>query len=186
MQLSWSRVRLRARIAGPLFLGGFSMLYAASQPGLKTRPPHTSSDVGPASLDVGPGSSDPGRQATPAARPNDERWWKREPIRFLQTNLSETRLDRRPDGARRRGRRLRRQHVPDEHGRHRRAVSDAGAVPLSERVPAARPRSVRRRAPRGARAKDPRHRPLRSEQDAEGRCSTRIRNGSSGARTASR
>ena len=28
-------------------------------------------------------------QAAPAARPGDERWWKREPIRFLQTNLSE-------------------------------------------------------------------------------------------------
>ena len=37
-------------------------------------------------------SPDPfGRTAgLPAARPNDERWWKREPIRFLQTNLSET------------------------------------------------------------------------------------------------
>ena len=29
-------------------------------------------------------------QASPAARPADARWWKREPIRFLQTNLSET------------------------------------------------------------------------------------------------
>jgi Hypothetical glycosyl hydrolase 6 len=28
-------------------------------------------------------------QSAPAARPNDQRWWKREPIRFLQTNLSE-------------------------------------------------------------------------------------------------
>ena len=29
-------------------------------------------------------------QPASAARPSDERWWKREPIRFLQTNLSET------------------------------------------------------------------------------------------------
>src|SRR5918993_4670091 len=28
-------------------------------------------------------------QPAQAARPGDERWWKREPIRFLQTNLSE-------------------------------------------------------------------------------------------------
>ena len=76
-------------------------------------------------------------------------------------------LDGRSPGARRRGRRLRREHVPDEHGRHRRAVSDARAVSLSQHVPAARPRSVRRRRARGARAKDSRGRPLRSEQDAE-------------------
>ena len=104
MQLSWSRVRLRARIAGAFVLGGVSILYAAIQPGLKTRPPHTGAtpsgfhqaDAGPASSDLGRGSSDvgrglrlsdPGRQ--PAGRPPDERWWKREPIRFLQTNLSE-------------------------------------------------------------------------------------------------
>ena len=30
------------------------------------------------------------RQASPAAQPADQRWWKHEPIRFLQTNLSET------------------------------------------------------------------------------------------------
>ena len=30
------------------------------------------------------------QQASPAARPVDGSWWKREPIRFLQTNLSET------------------------------------------------------------------------------------------------
>jgi putative glycosyl hydrolase-like family 6 (GHL6) protein len=29
------------------------------------------------------------RQTAPAARSTDDRWWKREPIRFLQTNLSE-------------------------------------------------------------------------------------------------
>ena len=31
----------------------------------------------------------PPNSRLPAARPNDDRWWKREPIRFLQTNLSE-------------------------------------------------------------------------------------------------
>ncbi len=31
-----------------------------------------------------------GSQAAPAALAPDDRWWKREPIRFLQTNLSET------------------------------------------------------------------------------------------------
>src|SRR6187397_2295231 len=29
------------------------------------------------------------RQTAPAARSTDDHWWKREPIRFLQTNLSE-------------------------------------------------------------------------------------------------
>src|SRR5262245_53432634 len=29
-------------------------------------------------------------QASPPAGAADDRWWKREPIRFLQTNLSET------------------------------------------------------------------------------------------------
>ncbi len=112
MQLSWSRVRLRARIAGAFVLGGISILYAASQPGLtafakatavghsfsdgrRTRPPHADAtpsgfhqaDAGPASSNVGPGSLDPGRK--PAVQPPDDRWWKREPIRFLQTNLSE-------------------------------------------------------------------------------------------------
>ena len=68
-----------------------------------------------------------------------------EPIRFLQTNLSETDSTVDPAALVAAVARLRRQHLPDEHGRHRRAVSDARAVPLPERVPAARPRSVRRR-----------------------------------------
>ena len=97
------------------------------------------------------------------------RWWLTEPIRFLQTNLSERDSVVDPvalvaavhdDG---------RQHVPRQHGRDRRAVPDPRAVPLPERVPAGGPRSLRRRAARGARAQDPRHRALRSEQDAEGR-----------------
>ena len=78
MQLSWSRVRLPARIAGPFVLG-FSILYAAGQPGLTP--------------DVGLGSSGPsqqGGQVSPAVRQPHDGWWQREPIRFLQTNLSET------------------------------------------------------------------------------------------------
>ncbi len=44
-------------------------------------------------LIVGLASSTPigwARQASPPGRSADERWWKHEPIRFLQTNLSET------------------------------------------------------------------------------------------------
>ena len=78
------------------------------------------------------------------------------------------RLRRRSRRARGRRARHRRQHLPRQHGRDRRAVSDPRAVPLSEHLPAARPRPVRRRAARGARPEDPRHRALRSEQDAEG------------------
>ena len=77
-------------------------------------------------------------------------------------------LDARPEGARRRRRRLSRQYLSRQHGRHRRAVPHARAVSLRERVPAARPRPVRRDPSRGARPGHSRGRPLRFEQDAEG------------------
>ena len=80
---------------------------------------------------------------SPHAQTTDQRWWQRQPIRFLQTNLSETDSTVDPAALVARGRRLRRQHFPDEHGRHRRAVPDPGPVPLCERAPAAWPRSVR-------------------------------------------
>lgn len=89
----------------------------------------------------------PGRLAgPPQAQTTDQRWWHRQPIRFLQTNLSETdsAVDPRALVA---------------------AVADFGAntflmnmggivaqyptgpVPLSQRPPSGRPRSVRRGGP---------------------------------------
>ena len=70
-------------------------------------------------------------QAPPAAQ---DRWWLDEPIRFLQTNLSETNSTVDPTALVAAVADFRREHVPDEHGRDRRAVSDAGRLPLSKHI----------------------------------------------------
>ena len=54
-------------------------------------------------------------------------------------------------------------------GRHQRILPDEGGVPLPEPLPARGPRHVRRRGHGSSRARDPRGRPLRPQQDAEGR-----------------
>jgi hypothetical protein len=58
-----------------------------------SRPVRPARSLVPFALAIGFLSSIPigsARQASPASQPADHRWWKHEPIRFLQTNLSET------------------------------------------------------------------------------------------------
>ena len=71
------------------------------------------------------------------------RWWLEQPIRFIQTNLSETNSTVDPKALVAAVADFRREHVSHEHGRDRRAVSDARSLPLSKHASARRARSVR-------------------------------------------
>ena len=95
------------------------------------------------------------------------RWWMDEPIRFLQTNLRERDSAVDPKRLVEQVAEYRCERLSVQHGRDRGAVSHGRGVSLSQQVPSAGAGPVWRSAEGGACAKDPRHRPVRPEQNRE-------------------